>query len=166
MVMRARSTGRFVAVPVADRFWAKVDKRGPDECWEWQGFRDKDGYGNAHSNGRPWGAHRVAYELLVGPIPDGLWVLHSCDNPPCCNIAHLFLGTHMDNVRDRDAKHRNRPPKGERHGCAKLTANAVADIRKMYATGKWSQRLLGLKYGVNQSHVSAIVRGKYWGQGR
>lgn len=92
--------------PLADLFWHLVDKRGPDDCWPWQGSlyvgygRIKDG-----QRGRV-GAHRVSWELHHGPIPDGLWVLHRCDNPPCVNPAHLFLGTPGDNVRDMHAKGR------------------------------------------------------------
>src|ERR1700756_2891954 len=93
---------------VEDRFWAKVAK-GPG-CWEWQGKRHYKGYGHFTVRGqgrrRTLKAHRVSWELANGPIPEGLHVLHSCDNPPCVNPDHLFLGTDMDNVHDRDAKGR------------------------------------------------------------
>lgn len=99
---------------LAERFWARVDRRGADECWPWTGAR-VDGrkpyakrYGvlrrGATDGCRRVTAHRLAYELLVGPIPAGLHVLHTCDNPPCCNPAHLWIGTHADNMADRKAK--------------------------------------------------------------
>lgn len=81
-------------------FWSRVDVRGPDECWPWMNAKTPNGYGTVYFGGRMVGAHRVSWELTHGPIPDGLFVLHHCDNPPCCNPAHLFTGTHTDNVRD------------------------------------------------------------------
>lgn len=97
-----------------EKFWSRVDKRGPDECWPWTGGRNTDGYGKAPraTGSRPIGrgytaAHRVSWAIHFGPVPDGLWVLHHCDNPPCVNPAHLWLGTNLDNIRDRDAKGRS-----------------------------------------------------------
>lgn len=93
--------------PVAERFWSYV-QRG-DECWTWIGARDANGYGRLSLPGRGTiGAHRVSWELHRGEIPDGLCVLHRCDNPPCVWPEHLFLGTHADNVADRIAKGRSR----------------------------------------------------------
>jgi hypothetical protein len=98
-------------IPLPDRFWPKVDKRGEDECWEWQGSRSR-GYGRiliGGAKGRPYQAHRIAWELTVGHrLPDSIMVLHRCDNPPCVNPAHLFLGTQLDNMRDCAAKGRTR----------------------------------------------------------
>lgn len=95
-----------------ERFWAKIDKRGPDECWEWLGSRKDKGYGQVQrtdeSGRKVLSSHRLAWEIANGPIPTGLFVCHHCDNPPCCNPAHLWLGTCRDNIHDMHAKGRQR----------------------------------------------------------
>jgi HNH endonuclease len=97
------------ALPLDVRLENGIAKSTPDACWEWQRQRNWGGYGRLTlPNQRKILAHRLAWELEFGPIPDGLWVLHRCDNPPCCNPAHLFLGTTLDNTRDMDAKGRRR----------------------------------------------------------
>jgi hypothetical protein len=88
------------------RFWAKVDVKDEDECWLWLGGVTYRGYGHSRLNGRQMGAHRAAWILTFGPIPDGLLVLHKCDVPKCCNPKHLFLGTHRDNLVDAQQKGR------------------------------------------------------------
>jgi hypothetical protein len=106
---------------LAERFWSKVDKRGPDECWPFTGRTNGNGaypgYGwirGPEANRRPLAAHRISWELHNGPIPDGLFVLHKCDFPPCTNPAHLFLGTNRDNMRDAAAKGRIGPYRVQR----------------------------------------------------
>jgi len=89
------------------KFWSRVATAGPDDCWEWQGARLRDGYGQAKYYGNAVGTHRIAYELSHGPIADGLLVRHTCDNPPCCNPAHLLLGTPADNAADRTERGRH-----------------------------------------------------------
>lgn len=105
------------------RFWSRVDRRGPDECWQWTGATDSHGYGQLTIHNRHVGAHRLAYTFTVGSIPAGLCICHTCDNPPCCNPAHLFIGTMSDNLRDCAQKGRNgaqshpeRRPRGDRSG--------------------------------------------------
>jgi hypothetical protein len=92
--------------PIEDRFWQFVNKT--DTCWLWTGSRSR-GYGliGAGASGKTKSAHRVSYELANGPIPAGMWVLHKCDNPPCVNPAHLFLGDRADNMRDAFRKGRH-----------------------------------------------------------
>lgn len=155
-----------------ERFWAKVDKRGPDECWEWEGCRHpRSGHGRITLNYVNRYAHRHAWELTNGPVPEGLHVLHHCDNGPCCNPAHLFLGTHSDNMADMCAKGRHRggakaghswAPKGSRHPWAKLTEDQVRRIRSRYAAGGVTQSELGADYGVSGGTISRIVRGAGW----
>lgn len=99
---------------MTDRFWRKVRCAGPDECWEFVAARDRHGYGISWHDGRVMRAARIAYALANGPIPDGLLVRHTCDNPPCVNPAHLILGTQRDNILD--AKERGRLATGDRNG--------------------------------------------------
>lgn len=90
-----------------ERFWAKVDKSGgPDACWPWTGCRNRQGYGATTLGGKRTGAHRVALALVTGPIPEGRFACHKCDNPPCCNPAHLYAGTPLDNARDSSRRGR------------------------------------------------------------
>ncbi len=109
--------------PLPDRLWPKVQRGEPGECWNWLGAKNGNGYGRiAAETGRRVYPHRVAWELTNGPIPAGLFACHSCDNPLCCNPAHIFIGTHTDNMRDMHAKGRNgaltkpeRMARGDRH---------------------------------------------------
>ncbi len=153
-----------------ERFWSYVDVTGgPDSCWEWQGTRDKDGYGNLtiSRDGKWWPerAHRIAWFLANGPIPpDRKIIMHSCDNPPCCNPAHLSNGTNTDNVRDcvRKGRHKGTGPIGENAGRAKLTDDKVRDIRQRYARGGISMQQLGEMYGVTNQSIFAIIHRRTW----
>src|SRR5512138_3094264 len=117
---------------LAERFWSHVDRTG--DCWEWSANRLPSKYGLFNVRlGKSVLAHRVAYELAKEPIPDGMCVLHRCDNPPCVNPDHLFLGTDADNTRDRVQK--GRAASGERNSQAKLTPALVMAIRRAAARG-------------------------------
>lgn len=160
----------------AIRYLDKVDKRGSDECWEWTAARFEKGYGAFRLGDKQVKAHRFGYRLLIGPIPEGLYVCHTCDNPPCQNPRHWFLGTHLDNARDREAKMRGnhgegplrrplpRPARarGERDGNSKLTTEAVLEIRRLWETTDLSQRAIAEQFSVTQVNVSNIVRRKTW----
>lgn len=146
-----------------DRFWQKVDRRGPDECWEWTATRYPTGYGHIGLGKRSLGpgyAHRVSWEIHNGPIPKGMFLCHRCDNPPCVNPSHLFLGTPADNVRDAIAKGRH--IKGEQVGGCVLTEADVIAIRRRYAAGGIRQGDLAAEYGVSRSNIGFIVRGRSW----
>ena len=107
-------------------------------------------------------AHRLAWEFAYGPIPTGAQVLHRCDNPPCCNPSHLFLGTHQDNMADKVAKGRQTGPKGERHPRALITDADVVAIREAHARGA-TNVALGRQYGIAPNSVSSIVHRVTWG---
>ena len=141
-----------------------VDERGPGECWTWTGSIAPDGYGRFRSahRGPMVGAHRAAWEFASGPIPEGAWVLHRCDNPPCCNPAHLFLGDVQANHDDMHAKGRWSPHRREAHPMAKLTEPQVAAIRDRLARGEY-QRTIAADFGVVPGTIGKIARGERWG---
>ena len=144
------------------RFWPKVDVCEVDECWPWTAGQNGNGYGFfRRQRGGMCLAHRLAWEQMHGEIPEGLCVLHSCDNKVCVNPRHLWLGTKADNNADRDRKGRQRSPLGERHGQAKLTRQHVREIRARAAAGEtWPA--LAQHFGVSRSAVQGIVHRKNW----
>lgn len=150
--------------PLAERFWEKVAKGKPDECWEWTASRDKAGYGkiSTERDSSPRRANRVAWELHHGPIPDGLWVLHRCDNPPCVNPAHLFLGTPRDNILDMHKKGRARISRlaGADSPRARFTREEVAEIRERYRGNHGEIAELAREFGVAKGTMHRIIRHK------
>lgn len=99
--------------PLSQRLWSKIDVKSEDECWPWKGTLNKQGYGAiGFKDRKPKGAHRVTYQITKGDIPEGMVVMHTCDNPQCCNPKHLKLGTYSDNSEDMVSKGRGNPPKG------------------------------------------------------
>lgn len=139
------------------RFWSWVEVAGDAECWLWTGGRGRREYGQITANKTTYRAHRCAWEIANGPIPDGLVVRHTCDNPPCVNPRHLLLGTFADNNRDK--VERGRSLTGERHPLCKLSDLDVAIIRRKHAAGN-TQVALSAEYGVRQGYISKLVTGK------
>jgi len=150
---------------VQERFWAKVAKS--DGCWEWTGSRARRGYGKVRIGGVLHSSHRLSYEWSVGPIPDGMHVLHHCDNPPCVRPDHLWIGTRTDNQGDMVAKGRQFSPFrgqtqiGELNRAAKITEDDVRAIRKLVADGV-KQSVVAKLYGLSRPHIHYIVRRKSW----
>lgn len=146
-----------------ERFWSKVALG--DGCWEWRACRHPDGYGELSIKGLPGRSNRASWVLSHGPIPDGMSVLHRCDNRPCVRPSHLFLGTQADNVADMHSKgrggHAGQPP-GSRHSMAKLSESDIPDIRRRRAGG---EHLLSIarSYGVSIATVSLVARRLKWG---
>ena len=141
------------------RFWSKVQRGKSNECWPWMGSRSPLGYGHITQRRKHLWAHRVAYELSVGPIPDGHCVCHKCDNPSCCNPAHLFKGTPADNIRDAASK--GRMAKGQELPGAKLTDALVVLIKKQIAGGT-PLKTLASRYGVSAGTISRIKTRHTW----
>jgi hypothetical protein len=156
--MRSRK-GRLPK-PLAERFWAKVQRGEREDCWLWIGSIDTRGYGNvAADGGRPLlRAHRVSYELNVVPIPAGLVVCHRCDVRRCVNPAHLFVATQRDNVLDMLRKGRSNRPAGERHKDAKLT---VAHVQAIRADGRATREICA-EYGIAPSTLYSIQWRETW----
>jgi hypothetical protein len=151
-----------------ERFWAKVRKSSG--CWEWTGSTFKRGYGQLKvrcSDGLRvhLPAHRLSWELHFGPVPDGMFVCHHCDNPPCTNPEHLFLGTHGDNMADmyRKGRGRKRGLPGELSPAARLTAADVAEMRRHFQIGLGRGSAGAAEaYGICQPHAYRILSGKKW----
>lgn len=165
--------------PIAHRLFSKIkeDKNG---CWIWQGTKNGAGYGTIglgrKSEGKGF-AHRVSYEIFVGPIPEGQLVCHRCDVKLCVNPTHLFCGTHNENMQDMVHKGRSNKGdswwtpdrksgrctcKGEKHGCSKLRRSQVLEIRKLFDSGGWNKSQLARRFGVSRAMVRNIVNGKNW----
>jgi len=144
-------------------FWSKVDKSaGPDGCWIWLGQIGHLGYGYVRRGKGRTMAHRRSWELTKGIIPDGLLALHRCDNPPCVNPAHLFLGTHIDNSNDKVSKGRQWHPTGEVNGRSKVTIEQIAMIRALHRTGTCTLVEIGKTFNLSKGHIHRIVNNNAW----
>lgn len=147
----------------AVRFWSKVRiSSAADTCWNWQAGLRNRGYGDFYAAGGHLTASRVAYWLATGKDPADMQVCHTCDNPRCCNPAHLFLGTNLDNSRDADRKGRLRVRFGTAHYCAKLTEADVVECRRAYAAGECSRHGLARRHGVTPRVMANALHRKTW----
>jgi hypothetical protein len=169
---------------IVARFWSRVDANRSEivsphvdsPCWVWTAGKTTSGYGTLAVGESHILTHRASWLLNHGPIPDGLFVLHRCDNRACVRPDHLFLGTHLDNARDKEAKGRGgqlrgaanpsskrpeRLPRGEAHARSKLTTDSVLAIRARRASGEAIAVLAG-EYGVNHTTIRKVLAGKLW----
>ncbi len=144
---------------VEERFRAKIGNRTEMGCLLWTGAHGRSGHGQLLVDGRLDTAQRVAWRLANGPIPEGLHVLHRCDNPPCVEPTHLFLGTHADNMADMLAKGRKVVVRGDANPATKVTDEQVETMRAAYRAGD-TQASLARRFGLNAATVSRMVRGE------
>lgn len=161
-----------LTLEILERYWPKIDLSDLDGCWPWMAGRLHWGHGAFTINAKMERAHRVMWVLHYGEIPQGLCVCHQCDNPPCCNPNHLFLGTHRENMADRNAKGRTASGdrsgsalhpevhQGERHWKTRLKEVDIREIRAL--RGQIRQIDLASRFGVDQGQISAIQLGKAW----
>lgn len=171
--------GRFASEPTEARFFRKVNKQGAtmphmtSPCWEWIGHRFGNGYGNIRHDKRRSLTHRVAWQLVNGPIPEGLVAIHKCDNPRCVrvesdpNLSHIWIGTQAENLADMRRKNRQASADktshhGEDNGSAKLTSEQVREIRRKFKPRVCGYRPLAEEFGVSPHTIEAIVRGLIW----
>jgi len=168
----ARKIGREVGEPgrpanTPEVLWSKVDKRGEDECWEWKGFRNHDGYGRTWINDKGYYAHRVIYSLvypntisLNAPTSQNEtgFLLHTCDNPSCCNPKHLWVGNHADNMADKAEKGRSPDFSGGKGPRCKLTMEQAREARLLRKTGMTIPQLME-KFNLSRASMKTLLRG-------
>ncbi|GAS98839.1 uncharacterized protein RMCC_5804 [Mycolicibacterium canariasense] len=147
-----------------ERFWSKVDIRGADDCWPWLGStKHSKGYGQFYiRKGVPVTASRVALALQGHVLTTDVKACHRCDNPPCCNPAHIFPGSNTDNILDCIQKGRGNRSHGERHRDARLTEEIVRDIRRNAPYGYGEIPRLARRYGCNPSSIKKVIAGESW----
>lgn len=145
-----------------DRLAQGLKPAGPDECWEWHRYRQPNGYGWVNTPFLKIAAHRLALILSGVSVPRGMDVCHRCDNRACVNPAHLYVGTRKQNMADCSARNRHNKPTGEKHWCAKLSADDVRTIRSLRESGATVTQIAE-QYSINHGTVSRIAR-REWRQ--
>lgn len=161
--LRRVPTEPYTPEQALQAFWAKVDKAGAGGCWLWTASRKPNGYGHFVRQRKDRMAHRYSWELHNGPIPSGKHVLHRCDVPWCVNPAHLWLGTHIENMLDMKAK--GRKAVGEKVKQSILKEADVRAIRREFVAKskmRTNSKELAKKYGVKVGSICAIIRGATW----
>lgn len=147
------------------RFWSRVDKSGTNGCWLWLGCTcgSTSIYGTHGYQGKTYKAHRLAYELTHGPIPNGMLACHRCDNKLCVNPDHIFLGTQKDNISDmyRKGRNRNVSLRGEENHRSKYTTNQAVDVKTLRLNGTSMKQISELT-GVSEPAVNSICQGRVW----
>jgi HNH endonuclease len=160
------NAGRPVNTP--DVLWSKVDKKGPNECWPWNGYKNEQGYGRTWIDDKGYYAHRVIFNLAFPNViqisapkdtEETGFLLHKCDNPCCCNPSHLFVGTHGDNMADKAAKGRSPDFSGDNGPRCKLTMQQANEIRQRRKNGV-SAKQLAVESGISLSSIKTLLAGK------
>lgn len=160
-----------MSLTMLQRFEEKYIKRNSKLCWEWTATTMNNGYGHFWYNKKLTLAHRVSYQFYIGQIPNGICVLHKCDNRKCVNPNHLFLGTYQDNATDRKNKGRGNIPTGVKNPRTKLSIKQVKEIRKLLIKQQkilldyknhYTHRAIAEKYNVTTGAIVCIANGKNW----
>lgn len=147
-----------------DRFWSKVQKADGDGCWVWIAAKNRLGYGLFGFERKSMLAHRVAFVLTYGPIPDGVLLRHRCDNPACVRPDHLLPGDNAANTQDAIERGRRPVFKGMKNGRAKLTDDQVREIRQRYDAGGTTILILAAQFGMSKSQIYNIVTCAQWNE--
>lgn len=163
------NTFRYRGKTARDRFFEKINKLGRQMphvpelgcCWEWTGKNVVDGYGRLGTRNKAYLAHRFCWAACVGEIPEEMQVLHKCDNRLCVRPSHLFLGTNLENVRDKESKGRGCQPFGERHANAKFKESDILKIRKLISEGVSCLKISKI-YNVSSVTIDYINHRKTW----
>ena len=154
-----------------NRFWSYVDKKSVEECWEWKSYKGAGNYGHFYLNGKQIPAHRISWILENGPIPENdsndnrICACHKCDNPSCVNPNHLFLGTDLDNMKDRDRKGRRTPfsPIGNKNGNSTVSIETIKEIELLLKQGSKNVEIAN-QLDVSEALVSNVKHKNHWSQ--
>lgn len=161
MDKRKLRTNRVPLEKERERFLSRVDMKSDSDCWLWTGRTNPDGYGQFDCQNTAIASHRYMWSILNGEIPSDMVICHKCDNPPCCNPQHLFMGTVQDNVRDRDTKGRQANHSGTKNGRAVLSEAEVLRVRALRDSGV-TYKGIAREMGVSEGCINHILNGRHW----